>query len=165
MIDHRDPPEAFNPGVLEAATPGVRQLFDYWDACRAGRSMPSREDFDPIDLPRLMPGMILVDVEGERPDGSGIFRYRLVGSDEVEARRHNPTGKLIEDGYYASSLDSALGAYEFVRSRGIPLYDPLDFVDRRGRRVQESSILLPFSEDGVTVSQILVYSERLRSRC
>ena len=39
------------------------------------------------------------------------------------------------------------------------MYDRLDFVNDRNLRVQEQSIMLPFSEDGETVSQLLVYSE------
>lgn len=51
--------------------------------------------------------------------------------------------------------------FESAKSRSTP---PLDFVDDRGRRVQEHAILLPYSEDGDTVSQILVYSERVKLR-
>lgn len=138
----------------------VRSIVDYWFARRRDRAMPTRADFDPMDLPRHLPGMILVGIEGAKPDGRGVYRYRVVGEEEVRNRGHNPTGRLLEDGFYAESLESALADYEAVRMTRRPLYAPLAFLDDKDRRILEDSVLLPLSEDGETVSQILVYSER-----
>ena len=138
----------------------VRSIVDYWFAHRGGRAMPTRADFNPMDLPRHLPGVILVGIEGTKPDGTGVYRYRVVGEEEVRNRGHNPTGRLLEDGFYAESLESALADYEAVRRSGRPFYAPVAFLDDKDRRILEDSVLLPFSEDGETVSQILVYSER-----
>lgn len=150
----------FDPSVLVDAPESVRRLYDYWAASRKGRRMPRRADFDPVDVPKHLPGLILIDVEGVRPDGVGVYRYRVVGEWEVRSRGHNPTGRLVEDGYYATSLEIALAAYDHVREACTPLYEPMEFVNERGVRVSEYSILLPYSEDGEAVSQILVYSEK-----
>lgn len=138
----------------------VRSIVDYWAARRRDGGIPKRADFDPMDLPRHLPGILLVGIEGIKPDGTGIYRYRVVGEEEVRNRGHNPTGKLLEEGFFAESLESALADYEAVRTSGRPLYAPVSFLDDRGRRILEDSVMLPFSEDGVTVSQVLVYSER-----
>lgn len=122
--------------------------------------MPQRKDFDPTDVPRHLPGILLIDVEGTTPSGEGIFRYRVVGSEEVHNRGHDPTGKLVEDGYFGGSMDEVLSAYNYIRENRTFLYQPLDFVTSNHLRIQEESILLPFSEDGEQVSQILVYSHR-----
>lgn len=140
----------------------VRAVLDYWCGTRSGRKMPRRVDFDPMDLPRHLPGLMLIDVEGVRPDGVGIYRYRVVGGYEVDNRGYNPTGRLVEDGYFAESLESALADYEAVRLSGRPFYTPLTFLDENGRQIREDSLLLPVSEDDETVAQILVYSERRR---
>lgn len=139
---------------------GVRTILAYWDASRDARVLPRRVDFNPMDLPGHLPGLMLIDVEGVRPDGLGIYRYRVVGGYEVANRGHNPTGQLVEQGYFAESLESALADYERVRLTGKPLFGPVTFIDDRGRRVSEESVLLPYSEDSEMVSQILVYSER-----
>jgi hypothetical protein len=138
----------------------VRSILDYWAARRRHGLIPNRADFDPMDLPRHLPGILLVGIEGLKPDGTGIYRYRVVGEDEVSNRGHNPTGKLLDEGFYAESLESALADYEAVRKSGRPLYAPVAFMDDKGRRILEDSVMLPFSADGVTVSQVLVYSER-----
>jgi hypothetical protein len=126
--------------------------------------MPRRQDFNPAGVPRHLPGVLLIDVEGIEDDGDGdtigIYRYRVVGSNEVSNRGHNPTGKLVSEGYFADSLEDALRSYEIVRRSKSFLYEPLQFVTEDHLTIDEYSILLPFSEDGETVTQILVYSER-----
>jgi hypothetical protein len=77
---------------------------------------------------------------------------------------HDPTGKLVTEGYFAGSLEDALRSYEIVRRSKSFLYEPLHFVTDDHLTIDEYSILLPFSEDGETVNQILVYSERRRRR-
>ena len=143
-----------------AACARVRSIVDYWFDRRRDGAVPRRGDFDPMDLPRHLPGVILVGIDGMKSDGTGIYRYRVVGEEEVRNRGHNPTGRLLEDGFYAESLESALADYEAVRRSGRPLYAPVAFLDDKGRRILEDSVMLPLTTDGVTVSQILVYSER-----
>ncbi|WPZ34857.1 PAS domain-containing protein [Thalassobaculum sp. OXR-137] len=153
---------AGTPDELPASVvSAIRTLLTYWNDKRGTRAMPSRADFDPMDVPRLLPRLLLIDVEGVRSDGAGIFRYRVVGGTEVANRGHNPTGRLVEEGFYAESLENALAHYEAVRQSKCPIYDRVTFLDDRSRPVHEDTILLPFSEDGTTVSQILVYSQQL----
>ena len=151
-----------DPDDLDFATPQIREMFIYWLGKRSGCSVPRRSDFDPLDIPRHLPGIMLIEFEGETPGGAGIYRYRVVGDWEVEARGHNPTGKLVEEGYHAASREAALRTYDRVRRDKQPLYEKMDFQNERGLRIREHSIVLPFSEDGETVSQILVYSERIK---
>jgi hypothetical protein len=52
-----------------------KQLYDYWLSKHAGGRPPCRHDLDPpVDVPRLIPNIMLIDIEGE------TLRYRLVGS-------------------------------------------------------------------------------------
>ncbi len=150
----------FDENLLAKSTANLRSLYAYWKECCGDRRMPSRRDFDPMHLPRLLPGVLLIDVEAPDESGRPVFRYRVVGGWEVDARGHNPTGKTVDEGFHGESLESARRDYETVCRMRAPLYGPLDFVDRRGVRFFQDSIVLPLSEDGETVSQILVYSER-----
>lgn len=143
---------------LEDCPPRIAEMFHYWDGLRRDRRMPQRADFDPEDVVRHLPGILLVDVEGLDADGVGIYRYRLVGTDEVNLRGHDPTGKLIRDGFFWISLEEAVAAYEAIRISRSYSYQAVDFVSAEGRRCCQNMIVLPFSEDGSTVSQILIYS-------
>jgi hypothetical protein len=150
----------FEPAVLNQSSKRVQEIYVYWNCIRGERAMPSRSDFDPVDVPRHLAGILLIDVEGPREGGGGLYRYRVVGECEVASRGHNPTGRLVHEGFYGPSLDSVLSEYDFVLAHRAPLFAPLDFQDERGRWVSELSIILPLSEDGMSVSQLLVYSER-----
>ena len=53
-----------------------RALFAYWEEIRGEHAMPSRVDFDPVDIPKLLPYVALVDIVQPGPK----FRYRVVGT-------------------------------------------------------------------------------------
>jgi len=149
-----------DPGFLEETSDLIREIFHYWNNRRGTRAMPSRRDFDPVDLPAHLPGILLIDVEGVDEAGIGRYRYRVVGTAEVANRGHDPTGKPVVEGYFGPNKADVLGDYEAVRLGRTFLYEPLQFVTEDHRTVDEYSIVLPFSEDGRTVSQIMVFSER-----
>ncbi len=145
---------------LTHTSPKIREVFTYWDTLRGSRPMPERADFDPVHIPRHLPGILFIEVEGIDENGIGIYRYRVVGTTEVENRGHNPTGKLVREGFFAGSLDSAMACYEWVRVNQTCFYEPLDFVTEDFRPIRELSILLPFGNKDDGVTHILVFSER-----
>ena len=154
-MPHPSPPE---PGFLEHCPKEVVEIFRYWEAKRGDRPMPRRADIDPADFPRHLPGILLVDVESVDNHGVGVFRYRVVGTAEVTLRGHDPTGKRIEEGFWGPSLEDVIDSYEHVRKKRTYLYDPNAYMTPAGRRSKESTIFLPLSEDGISVTQVLVYS-------
>lgn len=140
----------------------VAALFRYWDTARGDAPMPRRSSIRPEDITGHLPGVLLVDVEGVDEHSVGVFRYRVVGTAEVALRDHDPTGKLVQDGFFGPSKEDVLACYESVRRQRTFLYDPLEYTTPAGKWRDEHSLFLPLSEDGQTVSQILVYSERRR---
>ncbi len=147
--------------ALARCQPLVRSFYDYWERCKRGKAMPARGDIDPLDFPQNLPGIILLDVEGVDAAGHGIYRYRVVGTYEVDNRGHNPTGKLVNEGFFHSNVEAALQSYDYVRRRCVGIFEAIYFIAENGRRIQEQSVALPLSEDGEHVSQIIVYSERV----
>lgn len=142
----------------------VAEIFHYWTGKCGDRSMPRRAEIWPEDFVSHLPGILLVDVEGIDEQGLGIFRYRVVGTEEVALRGYDPTGKSIQEGYFGPSLEDVLECYDYVRRECIFIYDPLEYETPNGRWRNESTIFLPLSEDGKTVSQIMVYSIKRDSK-
>ena len=71
-------PENLIEGAGDIAAPTdpiIAKIFRYWDGKRGGRRMPSRAAIDPVELRRLVPNTMLIDVvePGDR------YRIRLVG--------------------------------------------------------------------------------------
>ncbi len=78
--------------------PVTLEIYDHWQYLRGGRPMADRAQIDPVDFKRILPHLLLLDVEGEPPR----FRYRLVGTAICEAR----LGLEVVDqtGYYADEI-------------------------------------------------------------
>lgn len=149
---------------LETCPALVAEIFRYWDGLRGGRAMPRRADFRPEAVPRHLPAILLIDVEGIDEQGIGIYRYRVVGTESVRLRGRDPTGKLVREGFFWSSAEAAIAVYEKVRTSGRHLYQTTEFVSPEGRWRAEHTLLLPFAEEGTAVTQILVYSVARSSR-
>jgi len=135
--------------------PGLEPLFRYWDRKRGDRRMPRRADIDPAEMVPFLSGVMLVDVVAD----ARRYVYRLVGTREVQARGSDPTGRVVGEAFIGSSRESVLANYNHVCLTGAPHID-LKTVITVGDRLDNSHVIfLPLSEDGETVSQILVYTD------
>src|SRR4029453_5975451 len=71
----------------------VRGAVDYWHSKRTGDAPPLTESLHPLEVPRLLPHLMLKDVRRDPWD----FRYRVVGTTVREHSRHNWTGKWMSE--------------------------------------------------------------------
>jgi len=143
-----------DPDWLARASASVKAMYGYWKSkCRDGQ-LPRRADIDPLDFPRLLPYITLVEaVADERR-----YVYRLVGTKEVEIRGRDPTGKSVIDGFFGPSLADALHCYDTVVRTKRPFYDDEPYITPDKRYSDDESLFLPLSDDGETVNRILVYA-------
>jgi hypothetical protein len=84
--------------------------------------------------------------------------YRLVGTREVDARGRDPTGHPVGEAFIGSSRERVLANYDRVQLTGRPHVDTGTVITTKDRRDDSHVIFLPLSEDGQTVTQILVYT-------
>lgn len=146
------------PAFLTHCSEGSRAVFTYWDRLRGDRLCPRRAELDPLDIPKHLPGFVMVEVVTTDPLD---LRYRLVGTRAVEYRGQDPTGKRVSEAFYGTTLEEALQTYQSVIDSREPLFrdDPMQRDDYK--QIREERLFLPFSEDGETVNLILVFiSER-----
>ena len=153
MPNSIEPLVDWSPSKLVDCHATVRGLYDYWDAKRAGRSMPARGDLDPADLKRLLPHLILIDVVADERR----YVYRLVGTREVEMRGVDPTGKAVRDAYYAESAEETLLYLDRCVQTGEPVLYRGMYRPTSTRTQQEDTIFLPLSKDGENVDMILIF--------
>lgn len=132
--------------------PQLKQMHAYWRQKSGVRPMPSRRDIDPTELPRLLPHLLISEVL----DGGQRFRYRLAGSAITQASGRNVTGCLVEDVVTGSYCDYINELHRRVCRTGRPLFadSPYD-AGKRGRNFFAKRLLLPLSDDGVAVNQII----------
>ena len=150
----------FDPDILGNTPKRMQEFYAYWCKIRGDRIMPRRIDFDPMDIPHHLPGILLIDVVSRTDTGERSFRYRVVGQWEVLSRNANPTGLWVEEGAYPNAKERALANYKLVQDNKEPLFRKIKNVNIKGVPVEEMALFVPLSKDGTTVSQILVYSEQ-----
>jgi len=139
---------------LPFTDPRLEQVYLYWRRKASGRAMPSRVDIDPIEIPKLLPDVMLVERHED-----GRYRYRLIGTENTRAHGMNATGRFLDEVLpgpdYAGHV---LGLYdECVRERR-PLYSEcLFFPPGRHEPERHTKVLFaPLSPDGVTVNMVFV---------
>ncbi len=112
--------------------------------------MPSRSNFDVVDMKLWVGSLNLVDVERNPLN----FRYRVYGTKIANALRKELTGHTIDDvsPYLVKEIRKS---YEWVVKTRAPYYQRSDII-----AVQVffrfHRLLLPLSDDDTTVTQILV---------
>lgn len=149
-----------DPDWLAGSGPKLKQMYAYWhERCRDGKP-PRRADIDPVDIPRLLAHLIIVDVVTD----PRRYVYRLVGTKEVEVRGYDPTGKSVAEGFIGPSREDALGWYERAVATLRPQYDATPYMSTNGKWVNDETLFLPLSDDGLTVNRILVFAANSPTR-
>jgi hypothetical protein len=139
----------------QSCHPDTITMYKYWQAKCGDRTMPARSDIDPVEMPRrLLPGICIVAVVADERR----YVYRLVGTGDAEVRDNDPTGKSVLEGFFGPSAEDALNCYDKVAKSRAPFLDTAPFTAPSGKYVNEETLFLPLSEDGVIVNKILVFS-------
>lgn len=131
--------------------PGLRTLHGYWSAKRGARQMPARADIDPLEVPRLLPHLMLVAVAGEPPR----FRFRLVGTEIVARYGAELTGRELDDIDLGTELGSVRSQYEETVRDASPTYCRHAIDTKSGKYLRYERLLLPLSGDGARVDMLL----------
>ena len=138
---------------LERCGPKAVALYQYWNARRGIRSMPTRADIDPMEMRQWLPRITLVDVG---PDGAQLT-YRLAGTQIVDLLGMNPTGQPVENAWpedEAARLRER--CREVVETRG-PVFCQQTCEWLVDQRPSAWAMCLPLSADGQRVDMILGY--------
>ncbi|GAB4370020.1 MAG: hypothetical protein Kow00114_30110 [Kiloniellaceae bacterium] len=132
--------------------------YRYWDALRGTRFAPAYAEVDPVDIPKLLRHLLVIEVE---PSASGRrYRYRLCGTAVEEhfgiAMRGHYIDTLMQ-GSYRSYIE---GLYDRLVERRCPVYSVSTYDDRM---MQTKRLMLPLSSDGVQVDKVLAAQVFFRS--
>jgi hypothetical protein len=136
----------------DVASPLLLQAHDLWDRKRANRLMPARADLDPVEMPKLLPHMALIEV---RPYGQRL-RVRLVGTNIVNIYGANFTGQYMDEIDFGDAGDKILSDYQFATGMKRPLFSDHAFRKLNGIDLNIERVILPLSDDNKTVSMLFV---------
>ena len=126
----------------------LRALVRYWSDKCAGRPMAPRMAIDPIEIPGILPIVLLADATREGP------RMRLLGTEATGAYGRETRGWLVQEIQFGEFDVSWQGAFNEVVRSARPAFAAGTY--RRGTELcSVETALMPLTGDGSTVSQIL----------
>lgn len=138
------PPVAnFNFLVDDLSSPEQKELYAYWIRIKADKLMPMRADFNPSDLPKVLP---LISMENVIYDPVR-FQVRLTGSQTSSLQNSN--GKYLDEIPGTEHIVKMLK--EMVELKKPYFYESNINWDEKSYKTY-SSLIVPFSEDGDNVT-------------
>ena len=144
----------------------LRQVYSYWASKIVGGRLPSRASIDPVEIPRLLPYVFLVDVEREPQR----FRFRLVGTQICAWGGRDATGLYTDEPAFGPHGAALTRQYAEVVARHRALYTEQPAARPDRNYIFYHKVVLPLSADGVHVnmlfcaSDLLVDIEEVRTR-
>lgn len=130
----------------------IARFFRYWRSIHPPQGLPGRQHLDPLAIPSLLPGIWLLDIQRE----PFRLRYRLVGTEAVEAIGTEVTGKWMDECHAAMHEEPAYyERYRAVVEQKLPSW-------RRGvprlwthkKYATLENMVLPLAADGITVNML-----------
>lgn len=129
-------------------------VLAYWNELKQDRPFPLKSSFDPMRVPRALPGIQIV----ERVEKPVEFKYRLVGTREVDARGWDPTGRAVVDGFVGPSAEKVLEHYYRTIKAEAPLGVAGIYRKYNGVWIEDFSLFLPMAGTTGDLEFIFVYS-------
>jgi hypothetical protein len=121
------------------------QFLAFWRA-KAATGLPRRRQIDPLEIARLLPRVLLLDVEADD------FRFSLVG-EEIAARYGQIKGRSLRELMSGSDLELTLEEHRQCVSRRLPVYSQNSVQSASlGDRQVYQRLLTPFAGDGDAVT-------------
>ena len=131
--------------------PADDELVAYWESKKEDDRLPARGDIDPIDIPKLLPHIGLIDVI----DGGADFRYRLLGTRLNEVFGEDFTGQLVSETKQGEYGELLLDLYRSVVTERAPIVSESVFEYKGKEHLNIHRLLLPLAKDGEEVDMIM----------
>ncbi|MEZ5831571.1 MAG: hypothetical protein R3D05_10350 [Dongiaceae bacterium] len=130
----------------------VRAVVEYWLSKRVGNAPPDAGSFDPLDVPRLLPHVMLKDVQRDPWD----FRYRVVGSTVREHSRDNWTGKWMSQVEGQGEGSTVFSVMRWVSEQGRPAIFRPPYVGPHKQFKYCEAAVLPWANSDGLIGRVLV---------
>lgn len=139
-----------------SADEALQQTLHYWRHLCGERPMPARKDLNPADIPRLLPKLMLADVDGQSSSSEAPqIRFRLVGTEVVGRFGCELTGHSLSEIDYGPQADEIADLFRRVVDCAEPQFARIIIHQSRDRVIRMEQLLLPLSDDGTHVNMIL----------
>jgi hypothetical protein len=137
----------------------VREGYAYWLARKGERALPRRADFDPpIEIPRLVPNIIVFDVLHEPLD----FVYRLIGTKVRPHLMRDLTGVRMSDVGFQRPPSVIWSHHVWVVEHAAPRFMRPPYVGPHKDFMFIEAVILPCGTDN-RVDKLMVFVDFVRA--
>lgn len=133
----------------------VERGFSYWNSKAQGGSIPARRDIDPLDIPSLLPQVVLLDIARDPWN----FRFRLIGTNVAYHLSQDWTGSWFREIGHMAPPSRIFNNCMEVATSGEPMRSQTPYVGPHMNFISAEDIILPLADDGRTVNMLLVFVE------
>lgn len=138
--------------ALSCDNPVIAAAVAYWQSKHRGDRPPRKKDLDPvIDIPRVVPHLVLVEKHGAPP----TLTYRLVGGWLVEICGCNLTGRSVTHSCYTEDWQVTARDYWTCLETLQPALRTGSLCDRFRRTVAVDRIMLPLVDEAGAGAMVL----------
>ncbi len=131
----------------------IRALFVYWSGKRRNGALPRRADVDPAEIPKLVPNIIIADIEYD----PFRVRYRLAGTRIVAMTGYEFTGRYLDEIALPNDEGPFLECYRLACDSRAPVITRIKWRLGPNDAAEYDVCFLPLSDDGSTVDKVLAY--------
>jgi hypothetical protein len=133
--------------------PRFQELATYLAAKAPNGKLPGRQHVDPIEIPRLLPYLSLVDIV--RDAARLRYRFRLIGTDVAAKTATNMTGKWVEEAFPAEAAVAIIRAYDSVVATRTPHHSANVMAVPGREHIRFERIVFPLARDGETIDMLI----------
>jgi hypothetical protein len=136
-----------NSDDIDVQFPRLAALLRYWNQKRRSRPMPARRDIDPVEIPSLLPIVVLARVKGTET------RMRVMGEDALDIYGRDVRDRDVRDFDFGAFTKSWVGAFDLVIASEAPAVAAGQFaVD--GHSCRAETVLMPLSDEAGALSHV-----------
>lgn len=133
----------------------IRDMFDYWVSISPTDALPARKHMDPLDIPKLLPFIFLLDVHHDPLR----YKIRLVGTGIIRKTGREGTGEWFDTLFDDFEASKAKVNLDKCMQTACPVFRRSEFqLDPDNKKVIAERLHLPFADDGKTPNMILTYA-------
>lgn len=143
----------FNQTDFDEAPEELKVLHAHWESLRRNRPGPTLKEFDLLQIPSpLLPCTVIVDYLANE----GVFKFRYYGSQVANRHSQEMTGKTTADFNWKPFGEALDKEYRAFLARGKPEYVSFSYTNEIGAKELHRVLRMPLSEDGKTITGILI---------
>jgi hypothetical protein len=150
------PPIKFDP-VMKFQSAPLQEAFDYWDAIRGGRIMPTRAELLPRDMKRFISHVGMIEPMSKKTGVQDYF-VRLAGS-HVEEIFGPRTGRPLGEGVPPEIVARWRIGYDMVQRSAKPVKATARVAYKGKNWIEVEVLVAPLGEDSTPSSFFLVVSK------